>query len=254
MWPAYSGCCSPNRSIGILQPLRVCVLQVGLSCRSRDANGQPERLPTRKSPTHSSSSQVLCIRILAQELKAGMQLAKNALPRDTFSAVTRTRASQTNSTMLPRRGGGGWCANAKIANATAATGIMAAYPHRTGARSESCGALHPIPVRPNPAVAGRCGNVHACILACRPRPRPRPRPAGKLNRIMARPASCVRRRCCTRPFHPSIHDPPDTQKPRVSYHSCSAIELYSLAMHAAACPRLQPRERVAALLATGADH
>lgn len=167
MWPAYSGCCSPNRSIGILQPLRVCVLQVGLSCRSRDANGQPERLPTRKSPTHSSSSQVLCIRILAQELKAGMQLAKNALPRDTFSAVTRTRASQTNATMLPRRGGEGGALTPKSPMQRQRQRRPASWPR--------------IPTAPEHAANHAAPSIRQKVDFARPNAEPHHGPAGKLR-------------------------------------------------------------------------
>jgi len=159
-----------------------------------------------------------------------------------------------------------WHTAASGGAANIANRIMAAYPRRTGARSESCHALHPIPTPPATPTRRRRPCMLRPAALCRqkvdfagPNTEPHHGPAGKLRpQTRLHPAA--------RPFHPSIHDPPDTQKPRVSYYSCCAIDLYSLAMHAAACPRLRLRPRAATgrasssqplpalLLATGADH
>jgi len=196
----------------------------------------------------------------------------------TLSQQSRTRARPTQRprTMLPRRGGR-WCANAKNRQ------CKYAMAHGSQRRSREHRKSH----------HGRVSPPHRSTQRIMPRPPSDPDPPATPTRrrrpCMLRPAALCRQKVdfagpntephhgpagklrpqtrlhpAARPFHPSIHDPPDTQKPRVSYYSCCAIDLYSLAMHAAACPRLRPRAATgrasssqplpALLLATGADH
>jgi hypothetical protein len=150
--------------------------------------------------------------------------------------------------------GGMRCANAKFASAMqrqpAATGIMAAYPRRTGARSEPITRRlpsdpgssqprrrrtlrqrprrHPGVSCPSPSPSPSCSCQHPLRLRqkvdfARPNTEPHHGPAGKLRLL-----------------HPAVPSMIHLTRRSVASpaYSCSVIDLYSLAMHAAACPRL----------------